>query len=274
MNIKKSSLTSILVASALAANSSVAFGASRVEQINLTSTAIAKTQIDQLKIDVTQLDATLEKIAGEIAANKGMGISGGIVVTAAGVALAGTTLAYLSLQSRRHGAAVGGLVFGAIAYVPGLIALGTSGYQQIQSDKVDVVKTKQELDLLEVNLEQVKNSSSLSLAESAVVNQTTSQIQSLRTALANYESKQDEKSYLQVAAMTAQVLGGVAAVAGASTLVPQAFQSKTISIGALVATVGNIGLIIAQLGDGQADVALERIAQARSQISTLVSVIK
>ncbi|WP_374078597.1 hypothetical protein [Bdellovibrio bacteriovorus] len=253
-----SKILSLTLAGVLGLQSVALAQTDRTAGIGTEQIRTAKENIKAIKADLLALDQALISAKENIEKRDRSTQFSSTVLTGAALGLGLSVYATFSLRSR--GGEMSGML-GFLAASTGLVmsavSAGSSALDQAVKPKVDIKNLNEKLNQAE-NEVQTALSTTSEKSSLALLKQLEGNLKSVRATLAGYDENDSSTRKNKLIAQIAQAAGAAITVYGVTR-----HESKALIIGPLVMSAGNIGQIIGNLTDSEADQVLKEIETTR-----------
>ncbi|MEK2644646.1 hypothetical protein [Bdellovibrio sp. BCCA] len=239
---------------------SVAFAQTdRTAGIGAEQIRTAKENIRSVKVELLALDQALIA-AKENIEKRDRTTSPFNSTTIAGAAIGLGLSVYATFSLRSRGGEMGAIL-GSLAAMTGLVmsgvSAGSSALDQATRQKVDVKDINDKLTKAE-NEVQAALASTTDKSSTALLKQLEGNLQSIRTTLAGYEEKDSSIGKNKLISQIAQATGAAITVYGMARS-----ESRALVIGPLVMSAGNLGQIVGNFSDSEAEQVIKEIESTR-----------
>ncbi|WP_295902995.1 hypothetical protein [uncultured Bdellovibrio sp.] len=239
---------------------SVAFAQTdRTAGIGTEQIRTAKENIRSVKAELLALDQALSTAKENIQKRDHSGAQFSST-TIAGAALGLGLSVYAAFSLRSRGGEMSGIL-GMLAAMTGMVmsgvSAGTSALDQATKQKVDVKDLNDKLTKAESEVQSALASTS-DKSSVALLKQLEGNLQGIRATLANYDEKDASISKNKLIAEVTQAAGVAITVYGMARS-----ESRAILIGPLVMSAGNLGQIVGNFSDAEAEQVIKEIESTR-----------
>ncbi|AHZ84303.1 hypothetical protein [Bdellovibrio bacteriovorus] len=242
----------------------------RTAEVADQAIAQAQQNISTLRVNLQSLDSALAETAATIEArdNSG-GITNGITIAGAAVGLGLSALTYFTAHTGREGSGIGAMVGLATSLVATITSIVTGTGSAVLKEDIDTAAIDKQLEALEKEI--AANSQGQSKETSALLIQLSASVSGMRSSLQAYQKDEDGTDRTKLMAHISQGLGTALLFYSATQ---RNASNKTILVGGLLLSAGNLTRIVAGMSDSQAEMVLKEIKSTRTSLRTAAMILE